>query len=94
MIIIIIIVIIIRDEYRIVSYRNERYDTIRYTRPTIRYDTIHPIRNDTTRCRHDANTIRYDTLKKRVRYVSVVSFVSYRPSLIKISAFVRLRDHW
>ena len=66
-------VIIIRGAYRIVSYRNERYDTIRYARPTIRYDTIHPIddtiRYDTTRYDikllkiDEKNAIRYDTIR-------------------------------
>eukprot|EP00397_Hematodinium_sp_SG-2012_P050164 GEMP01058174.1.p1 GENE.GEMP01058174.1~~GEMP01058174.1.p1 ORF type:complete len:123 (-),score=3.34 GEMP01058174.1:87-455(-) len=43
--------ILVSVGYRIVSFRNKRYDTMRYARPTIRYDTI----------RHDASTIRNDT---------------------------------
>ena len=64
-----------KEWFKIDEKKAIRYDTIRLDADTIRYDTI----------RLDANTIRndtrYDTIRyalKRQRYVSFVSFVSYR----------------
>ena len=84
----------IRGAYRIVSYRNERYDTIRYARPTIRYDTTRydtkprhafpKAKGSTFKTRYDtirldANTIRNDTRYDTIRYAQKWErCVSYR----------------